>query len=533
MKPTELSDPSTALINALCNPKLFDQSRGVQLIETHISWVLLTGKYAYKIKKPVNFGFLDFSSLAKRKFCCEEELRLNRRLAESLYLEVVTITGTPEHPCLQSSGPVLEYAVKMLQFEAGALLSERADAGNLSTGEIDQLAEIVSRFHQQASPASKESEYGNARDIQHWMLENFAHIEPVLTDPEELARLNALKQWTLAEWQQLSGIMSERKRQGFVRECHGDLHLGNMTLIDGNVVPFDCIEFNPQLRWLDVMSEIAFIIMDLSYRGYKALGYRMLNRYLQQTGDYQGLPLLRYYLVYRALVRAKVALLTGLQQHNGLDVKHREEYSNFINLGQNITQYSHPFLMITHGYSGSGKSTGAQRVSETLGAICLRSDVERKRLYGFQAHEDTGSAAGAGIYSAQAGRRTYRHLAALARLILQAGYHVMVDATFLQAKQRQYFQKLAETTGAGYLILDCRAPEQELQARIDNRLKQDFEPSEATLEVLQQQVRAAEDLSVIEMEKAVIFDADSLARFNEFMSKMMIKMSSCKAGESI
>ncbi|HBA65627.1 MAG TPA: aminoglycoside phosphotransferase, partial [Methylococcaceae bacterium] len=278
-------------------------------METHISWILLTGEFAYKIKKPVDFGFLDFSTLEKRRFCCLEELRLNRRFSSSLYLDLVPITGSPEKTQMGGAGMAIEYAVKMRQFDQLGLMSMRAENGLLSTDDIDGIAGIVSRFHNNTETANPESSYGEPDDIKHWSEENFQHIEPLLTDASEIRRLKSLHAWNRNEWQQKAELMRQRKRQGFIRECHGDLHLGNIALIDGQVTPFDCIEFNPMLRWIDVASEIAFIFMDLLHRRFEPFAWRLLNRYLQQTGDYQGLALLHYYLVYRALVRAKVALL--------------------------------------------------------------------------------------------------------------------------------------------------------------------------------------------------------------------------------
>jgi len=247
-------DSSPTLIKAL------SAANACTLIETHISWLLLTGQYVYKIKKPVNFGFLDFSTLAKRRFCCEEELRLNRRLAADLYLEVVPITGTAQHPQIGGSGKAIEYAVKMIRFPAGQLLSEQAERGLLSADAIDQLADIVADFHQTGEQTDENSAYGDSANINHWFIENFDHIRPLLVDDDQKRQLQRIQHWGDNEWRKLSGLMQQRRQQGYVRECHGDLHLGNITLINGKVTLFDCIEFNPLLRWIDVISEVAFFI---------------------------------------------------------------------------------------------------------------------------------------------------------------------------------------------------------------------------------------------------------------------------------
>lgn len=482
----------------------------IALIETHISWVLLTGAFVYKIKKPVNFGFLDFSTLEKRQFYCQEELRLNQRFSSNIYLEVVPITGSISAPQMNGEGAAIEYAVRMHQFAAGSLLSERAEQGLLDSDDIDGMAEVISVFHQSTLIAEAGSEYGNPAIIRHWCEENFDHIAPLLKDvAEELPRIEYLQSWVIREWQQQAELMQQRKQQGFVRECHGDLHLGNIALIEGKITPFDCIEFNPMLRWIDVMSEIAFVLMDLSYRGFEPFAWRLLNAYLQQTGDYRGLGVLRYYLVYRALVRAKVALLNE-QQHNDATERQRMhgEFTRHAALAEHYTRTGKPMLLITHGFSGSGKSFHAKRLAEEIGAVHLRSDIERKRLFGFAALDNTGSSAAGGIYSENAGEQTYRHLAEMASIALKSGFHVILDATFLKWAQRDLFKQLAESLSVPLNLLDFTATTATLTQRIEQRHRQQNDASEATLEILQRQLATAEALSDAEKKITISIDTE-------------------------
>ena len=427
-------------IRGLLRPQAYNHAtQAIHLLETHCAWVLLTGPFAYKIKKPVNFGFLDYSTLEKRRFNCEEELRLNRRFAADIYLAVVSITGTETDPHVDGKGSTMEYAVKMLQFPEQGLLSRLADEGKLDSVLIDQVIEQVAGFHQAADVAPAESGFGEPEQIYRWITENFIHIRTAIDYPAECARLDRIQAWVAGERTRLEPVLVERKRHGFIRECHGDLHLGNMTLIDGRVTLFDCIEFNPELRWIDVISEAAFVMMDLEDRGFAHFANRFINGYLQQTGDYDGLQLLRWYMVYRTLVRAKVAVLRSLQQGISPDLVRQlqTDCSRHLQLAESYMKPAAAALLLMHGLSGSGKTTAAQWLCEKAGMIQLRSDVERKRLSGMAPLERTAAALAEDLYTEGQTERTYCRLLELAAGLLRAGYTVIVDATFLKRKYRQ------------------------------------------------------------------------------------------------
>ena len=485
------------LIEALRDPTLYDHPvRDIRVRETHISWVILTGSYAYKIKKAVDYGFLDFSTLAKRHFYCLEELRLNRRFAPDLYIDVLPLTGDPHRPQWGGTGRPVEYAVRMRQFPQHGLLSTIAAQQGLTPAHADEIALLVAGMHAKVDRATPQSPHGRPDDVHHWVMENFAHIRPSLHDAGDLQLLDRIGAWCVQAFHGCGNLIEERRRNGYVRECHGDLHLGNLAMVDGRITPFDGIEFNPQLRWIDVMSEVAFLFMDLQDRGYPGLAWRFLNGYLRQTGDYAGTELLDYYLVYRALVRAKVAILRLAQP--GLDMAEqqavREEYQSYMDLASECAGSRRRALIITHGLSGSGKSWYAERLVERLGAFRIRSDVERKRLYGYSPQADTASAIGSGIYTAAAGMRTYDQLARLARHGIDAGYPVIIDATFLGREQRERFRQLAATTGVPFVILACTASQDTLRQRILMRQAADSDPSEAGIAVLESQLQSQEPL---------------------------------------
>ncbi len=506
-----------SLIQSLLNPAAYPHPVvKIELIETHISWVLLTGSYAYKIKKPIQFDFLDFSTLEKRHFYCAEEIRLNSRLARDLYLQLVPITGSAEQAKINGGGEIIDYAVQMRQFPGGQLLSEIAAHGDLDTASIDELADLTADFHRHAKTDRSDSHYGTAAEIHRWFSGNFLHIRPLLENGEFLQQIEKLAQWGERERAKISTLIPQRKQQGFIRECHGDLHLGNIALIDNKVTPFDGIEFNPALRWIDVISEVAFVLMDLQKRGMADFAYRFLNRYLSQTGDYQGLSLLPYYLVYRALVRCKVALLRWQQHKNGQDFQEAESYAN---LAESFSAAKPPLLMITHGFSGSGKSTLGAQLAEKLGLIHLRSDVERQRLFG-KSKQGTDREINQAIYSPENIQLIYQKLADFSATMLDAGFSVLIDAAFLKTGQRGLFQQLAAEKQLKFLILDFYAPEAELKQRIMQRLEHGEDASEATLAVLEHQLKTAQAFTAQEQERVIQVDSSAGDALDSLLKKL-------------
>ena len=476
----------------------------IQRIETHISWVFLTGEYAWKIKKPVDLGFLDFSTPEKRRFFCEEELRLNRRLAPELYLSVDTVCLHEGRLHVGGEGQVVDYAVRMRQFDPEQQLDRMLARGELQASHIDALARHIARFHAEVAVAGEDQPWGDVEHVLEPMLANFAHIRQCAVLPPDDPRLAELEQWTRAQGAALAERLAQRKAEGFIRECHGDLHLGNMALMGGEVVAFDCLEFNPSLRWIDIISEVAFTVMDLEDRGARGLAQGFLDGWLTHGGDYGGVALLDFYKVYRAMVRAKVNAIR--QQQLGDDAAAREaaqkEVAAYLGMAQAYTQAARsaaPVLVLTHGLSASGKSTVSGALLEHARAIRLRSDVERKRLFGLAPEARSASGVAAGIYDAEATARTYGRLRELAAELLASGYAVIVDAAFLRREQREAFYALAGESRVPCVVLDLTAPEAELRRRISTRRG---DASEADLKVLEHQLQSAVPLSDEELSAA-------------------------------
>jgi len=479
----------------------------IQLVETHISWVLLTGMYAYKIKKPIDLGFLDFSTLALRQQACADEVRLNRRLASDYYLGVIPITGNPNSPRISNSNQVsqikiIEYAVKMRQFPLDATLDRLDKRSELGNVQVDALAKRLAKFHlHECEIASGSSTWGDPESIAQPVLENFHLLFERCLDPDTIDLLAAIQSWSAAEHARLTPLMQERKRKGMVRECHGDLHLGNLAWVDEQIVIFDCIEFSAALRWIDVISEVAFCFMDLLLRQHRELAMRFLNAWLEISGDYSGVALLRYYAVYRAMVRAKVSALR-IEQSDDNDSSH-QELNTCLMLAEQLTQTIPTQLWITHGLSGSGKTTLSQTLSLDYGMIRLRSDIERKRLAGLDVMAHSGSKIRQGLYTQKANKRTYAHLLHLTAELLNTGWPIIVDATFLERWERDLFRAIAKRHKVPFKILYLEVEHATLRKRIAIRATESNDASEANIQVLQHQIETVQPLDDDELKEVI------------------------------
>ena len=521
------------LVQSLLDPACYPHPAGpVEHLETHISDVLLAGAFAYKLKKPVSLGFLDFGTPAARRHFCHEELRLNRRVAPGLYLAVVALRATPVGPRWdeaadrdpepetvgQVSGghddapagaapdtPALAHAVKMRRFAQSALFDRMLVDGTLEPRHVDALAERVAAFHDAAARSRPDDDYGTPTRALEAACDNFVTLRRLAAARPFAERLASLERWTRAHHADLVPILAARKAAGLVRECHGDLHSGNVAWVDDEAQPFDCIEFSAPLRWIDVASEIAFTVMDLHAHGRADLAARLLDRWLHASGDYGALEPLDWFVVYRALVRAKVAAIRA--DEPGVDEDARQaalaSLDRHVALAETVREGRRPALVITHGVSGSGKSWLSERLMEATGAIRLRSDVERKRLHRLRPREQRDSTIGEGIYTASAGEATYARLLGLAREVLATGRIAIVDATFLSRRQRETFRMLARCRGVPFAILDCEADPATLRERILARARAGGDASEATIDVLAHQLRTREPLIGVERESAV------------------------------
>lgn len=512
------------IIQSLLKPESYDHDCSkIELIETHISWIILTGDYAYKIKKPVNFGFLDFTALEARKQYCEAELNLNSRSAPELYIDVLLIGGTAAHPKLGAHDETpIEYCIKMHQFKTEELFNELDESGGLEFHHIDELADRVAEFHQSAAPAAKDTPFGSPEHLILPAEQNFEQIRERLSEPKHLEQLAHLEKWTMSAFAIHSDTMRQRKSSGFVRECHGDLHLKNITIFHNRVTLFDCIEFNDSFRWVDVVSDMAFLVMDLEERGLHNYANRFSNHYLEETGDYSGLKLLPFYKAYRAIVRAKISLFEMedfKDQPEALQTLW-DKYQSYIDLAESCSALPNRFILTMHGVSGTGKSTVALRLVDKLGALRIRSDVERKRLFEFDPHQHPDSDKAKELYSREATDLTYEKLASLARHILNAGLSVIVDATNLQRWQRNFIQDVADENGVPMMIADCQASMGLIESWIHQREDENDDASDASFEIVDQQVQKQDPLAEDELPITFVIHSDILEETNELVSEI-------------
>jgi aminoglycoside phosphotransferase family enzyme/predicted kinase len=478
------------LPNGLINPKAFSHPvEGLKLIETHLSWVFLTGHFAYKVKKPVCFDFVDFSSLASRHYFCSEEIRCNRKFAPELYLDVVPIVlrgdGTlgvePEHP--KQGDEIIDYAVQMLQFDSALQADLLLEQDQLSAAEMHEFGQKLAVQH--AALPELPIAYDPAKAIR----DNFTTLRSLGCVESIMPQLDLLE---IAEKSQLAAfesLLRERQREHFVRECHGDLHLSNLARLDSGITAFDCLEFDEALRYIDVWCDVAFLFMDCCVRDRADLAYAFVDGYLVTSGDYSGLRLLPMFAAYRSVVRAKIAALRYAQS---AEPEVWQKLQRHLSWPQMQETRMTGRLIISCGMSGSGKSYWASQLVATLPSLRLCSDVLRKILHGYAPLESSQSRLGQNLYREGASAQVYDTLAEYSAGLLALGENVIIDAACLKKSQREVLYKAAQSVAAPFVVLYFTAPPEVLLDRIETRQAAGNSPSEADAKVHRWQLGAFE-----------------------------------------
>jgi uncharacterized protein len=493
-------------IDALLNGAAYAHAvSDIRIHETHISWVILTGEYAYKVKKRIKLEFLDTTTLAARRFLCNEELRLNKLFATDLYLEVVPITQDSKGIHLGGTGAIIEYAVKMKQFDSLEELPALLVRADVTRQEMTRLAERLAEFHRRAALAPDNAEFEFVAQLRNSVLGNVAALLAHLSSLQEFPAMGQLIDWTHDSLHDLHDRFRKRQSSGYIRECHGDLHAHNIVRWQGQLTPFDCLEFDPKLRWIDVMNDVAFLVMDLVGHDRKDLAYEFLSRYVEKTGDYTGIRLLPFYAIYRALVRAMVDAVSG-EQGPAERLELNGRLHGRISTALDFMHPKRPSLIIMHGPSGSGKSWLSERLVPLVAAVRLRSDLERKRLPDPEPASGADSALSPDLYTPARNRQTYARLLKCAESCLLGGVSVIVDAAFLNADDRERFRSLAERCGGSFVILSCIADKAEMACRIAGRAQRNADPSEATVTVLKNQLQGFVPLRADELAHVIRVD---------------------------
>jgi uncharacterized protein len=508
---TPMTSGLPAHLGALLTPQAYPHAVDtIELIETHISWVLLTGPFAYKIKRPVHYAFVDLRSLERRSFCCAEEVRLNRRFAPALYLGVCAVTAREGRARIAGDGPVIERAVRMQQFRREEELDRLLAAAKIEPAELERFGRDLAGSHSQLPVAASSPTRGQGGVIRAGVLENLNQCALAAAIMGNRFPFDALTGPLIRMLAAAQPWMNARLQAGRVRECHGDLHCRNVVRLGARLAAFDCIEFDPELRWIDVADEIAFLLADLEARGSRRHAQAFFQGYLDRSGDFQACRVLTPYKVHRALVRAKVAALDASNASDiGAFERARTEHLRYVGSAMHTLTPSKPKLILVVGLSGSGKTWLAHDLASYLSAVHLRSDLERKRLSGLAEQARSASAVAEGLYSPDVSTRVYEHLAHCVADVLGGGYPAIVDAAFLRRDQRARFRELATALNVQLYVFHCHAPAQLLRTRIRERALHGTDASEADLSVLtwqqahQDPLHADEGFAIINVDTGV------------------------------
>ncbi len=448
-----------ALIDWLSTPAAHGSDDGpVGRVETHASVVFLAGRHAWKLKRAVRYDYLDYTTAARRRHYLLEELRLNRRTAPAVYRTVRTVRQTTDgrFHIDGNAGRAIDYLLEMTRFDPATQFDRLAERGALDLALMPPLADAMAQLHQAADPRR---DHGGAEAMRGVILGNRDGLATYGAGALDGDACERLAEASLAQLARCGARLDARRAQGLVRHCHGDLHLRNACLVDGETTIFDCIEFDDAFSCIDTWYDAAFLMMDLLQRGLDTHANVVLNRYVERTGDIGGLGLLPLFLSVRAAVRAKIcATAASLQTTAAEAIRLRDDARSYLDLALDVIAPHTPRLVAIGGVSGSGKSTLARRLAPAAGpapgAVLLRSDIERKRLFGVAPETPLGPEG----YTAEASRRVYATLLDRARAVLDAGHGVIVDAVWPDSNQRDAIASVARDAGVRFTGLWLDAP---------------------------------------------------------------------------
>jgi aminoglycoside phosphotransferase family enzyme/predicted kinase len=489
----------------------------IELIQTHISWVLLAGAYVYKVKKPLDLGFLDFTTLARRRSACRQEVMLNRRLCHDTYLGVVALRELDGAYRFDGPGRIMDYAVTMRRLPQEHMLDQILTAGTATPEMLDAVAEKIAAFHRRSTTSATIARFGSIATIRRNWDENFEQTAPFVGDTIRDAQYAFLRAYVRAILRRKREDFEQRRREGRVRDCHGDLRASAVCFVtDADICIYDCIEFNRRFRYSDVASEVAFLAMDLESLGHPELSWRFVDRYCRVAGDPGLFEVLDFYRCYRAYVRGKVDSFRAVEPEVDPGERERARLAarrRFALAVSFAARDRPPVLLIMCGLSGSGKSVVAGELAADLGLTRISSDDVRKVRAGLRPTERRRESFQAGLYAPSVTDATYREMLRRAGEQLRAGASVVLDATFSHQRWRRLARNLADDAGALFLCVECRADETEIRRRLLVREQDDTAVSDATWDIYLAQRAAFEPVvELSDWEHIVLHTTGSLSR---------------------
>lgn len=518
------------LFDHLKNPRFYGPHvTSVQVLQTHISYVALTGTFAYKIKKPVNFGFLDFSTLDKRKFYCEEELRLNKRLCPEMYLDVLPITQDGSTLALDGTGTIVEYALKMKEFPQENIMTQLLQEGKISEETIDQLISLLIDFYQGQEPTEEITRHGEVPCVKQNIDENFSQTKPMIdiTVPKET--FSYIKEEVERFFERKKDVFGHRMKEHKIYDCHGDLHSGNIVVMEDAIHIFDCIEFNDRFRYCDVASDIAFLAMDLDSLNQPYLSSYLIEQYVQRSKDAGVYALLNFYKSYRAFVRGKIHGFQLNDPHIDPSIKKRllTSAKKYFDLSLYYTRLfsldlhkREPLLFLIAGLSGTGKSTVARKIAVDYHAMLINTDIVRKEAAGIDRYEQHHDQFNTGLYDPKKVDETYELVMQRASPLLQNGDNVVLDATFQKKKYREMAHHIAAKHHAKIISIQCICPDETVKKRLDERIRKKS-VSDGRWEIYQVQKTTFEPFTPEEHLLTIDTSEESYEYRKEFYTKLL------------
>jgi uncharacterized protein len=455
----------------------------VREIQTHISWVFIASPFVFKVKKPVNLGFLDFSTLEKRHHFCRREVALNRRLAPEVYLEVVAIYKTTSGFSFNPEGEIVEYAVKMKELPHGRFLNELLEKNLIGEKEIDRVISVLRQFYEAESPTPEIEQWGTPEKLKVSTDENFTQIEPFIGKTISPAAFEAIRHYTSQFYVVNENLFHERIRQRRILDCHGDLHLDHVHLTLEATTIFDCIEFNDRFRFIDIASDLAFLAMDFDFKGRSDLGNLFLRNAACELGDAGMLKIANFYKCYRAFVRGKVDSIRVTEKETTNPEKHKKQAAQYFRLALRYAiAGSGPLVLVVMGRVGTGKSTVAKQLVRELGWPVFSSDEIRKTLAGVPLNQRTPPELRPKIYSPQMTRRTYRRLLGDGLAALKGNRGVILEATFSTRELRKFLRDQCNKANVSFQFIELEVDPNEIIKRLKDRDEKTAEASDARCE---------------------------------------------------